>query len=193
MFQELRASLGLLILFTLITGVAYPLVATSAGQALFPHQASGSLVEQNGKIIGSELIGQTFVGDKYFHARPSAAGNGYDAGNSSGSNLAPSSADLIKTITARVAEWRKSGDEHPIPIDLVTASGSGLDPDISVASATYQAAHIAEVRDISVSQIESLITKNTTPRTFGILGENRVNVLAINQALDLLPSPPTTP
>jgi K+-transporting ATPase ATPase C chain len=186
MLQELRASLGLLILFTLLTGVAYPLLTTGIGQALFPHEAAGSLAVKDGQIIGSELIGQNFPDTKYFHSRPSAAGNGYDAGNSSGSNLAPSSPDLIKTITARVNDIRKWGDDRAIPVDLVTASGSGLDPDISVAAANFQALRVAQERNIPLPQVETLIAQNTTPRKFGILGEARVNVLAINMELDQL-------
>ena len=188
MFQEIRAGLGVLALFTLLTGVLYPLVVTGVGQTLFPLQAGGSLVEKEGKIIGSSLIGQNFTGDGYFHGRPSAAGNGYDAGNSSGSNLAPSSADLIKTVTARVAALRESGDARPVPVDLVTASGSGLDPDISVAAAKFQAGRVAEARGVTAAEVEKLIAKKTTPRSLGVFGEKRVNVLAINQALDLLPS-----
>ncbi len=166
---------------------------TGMGQILFPHQANGSLVKSSDAIIGSELIGQNFTSDKYFHPRPSAAGNGYDAGNSSGSNLAPSSADLIQTITSRVADLRKAGDTRPIPVDLVTASGSGLDPDISVASAEFQAARVAEARRLPLPQVEKLISSFTTSRAFGIFGESRVNVLAINQALDKLGSVPDTP
>ncbi|MGB9152534.1 MAG: potassium-transporting ATPase subunit KdpC [Alphaproteobacteria bacterium] len=185
MFQELRASLTLLIIFTLLTGVGYPLLMTGIGNSLFPHQAKGSLVRKDGAIIGSELIGQNFTDDKYFHPRPSAAGNGYDASNSSGSNLGPSAPDLIKTITARVADLRNSNEFAPIPVDLVTASGSGLDPDISVASANFQAARVAQARNIPMPRIEELIIQNTRARRFGVLGENRVNVLAINRALDL--------
>ena len=186
MFQELRASLTLLTLLTLVTGLAYPLAMTGLGNTLFPHQANGSLIEKDGKIIGSELIGQNFTSDTYFHPRPSAAGSGYDAANSSGSNLAPTAPDLLKTVTERVTELRKTGDQHTIPVDLVTTSGSGLDPDISVAAANFQAARIAQARNIPTTQIQDLITQNTTPRTFGLLGENRVNVLRLNQTLDLL-------
>jgi K+-transporting ATPase ATPase C chain len=193
MFQELRASLSLLVLFTLLTGIAYPLAVTTLGQSLFPHQAGGSLSVKDGTIIGSELIGQTFESDKYFHARPSAAGNGYDASNSSGSNLYPTSQDLLKTITARVEELRRDGDARPVPVDLVTTSGSGLDPDISVAGARYQASHVATERQIPIARIQELIAQNTTARSFGILGTNRVNVLALNRALDLLPATPTAP
>lgn len=191
MFQQLRASLILIVLFTLITGIAYPMLITNIGQLLFPHQANGSLVEQNGKIIGSELIGQNFTRDKYFHPRPSAAGNGYDAENSSGSNLAPSSPNLIKTVTARVTELQKLSLSGPIPIDMVTASASGLDPDISVASAYLQAPRIALARNLSLQQIQSIVAQNTIPRLFGVWGENHVNVLQINQILDTLA--PVTP
>ena len=187
MFQELRASLTLLILLTLLTGIAYPLTMTGLGQSLFPHQANGSLVEQDGKIIGSELIGQNFTGDTYFHPRPSAAGSGYDAENSSGSNLAPTAPSLLKTLEERATELRKTGDQRPIPVDLITTSGSGLDPDISVAAALFQAPRIAQTRNLSAQQVQELITQNTTSRRFDILGENRVNVLKINQALDLIP------
>ncbi|MFA5041135.1 MAG: potassium-transporting ATPase subunit KdpC [Bdellovibrionales bacterium] len=192
MFQEIRSALGLLIFFTILTGIAYPLLMTTTGQWLFPHQANGSLVEVNGKIIGSELIGQKFSSDKYFHSRPSSAGNGYDAANSSGSNLSPTSKKLMDSVSARVADLRKSGSTRPIPVDLVTASGSGLDPDISVESANFQAQRIAQTRGLSLQEVENLISINTAPRTFGVLGEKRVNVLAINRALDLLPSVPQT-
>jgi K+-transporting ATPase ATPase C chain len=193
MFQNLRSTLGLLVSFTLLTGVAYPFLVKGVGQTLFPHQANGSLVKSGGTVIGSELIGQAFASEKYFHPRPSAAGSGYDAGNSTGSNLAPSSKDLIETIKARVADLRQSGDARAIPVDLVTASGSGLDPDISVASAQFQAARVAEARGIPLPQIEKLITSNTTPRALGILGEARVNVLKINRELDVLSSVQETP
>lgn len=186
MFQELRASFTLLLIFTLITGIAYPLAMTGLGQALFPHQANGSLVTQDGKIIGSELIGQNFTNDKYFHPRPSAAGNGYDASNSASSNLAPTAPDLIKTVAERVAELRVTSPSLPIPVDLVTASASGLDPDISVAAANFQATRVSNARGVPLQEIQDMIVQGTTPRSFGVLGENRVNVLAINRALDRL-------
>jgi K+-transporting ATPase ATPase C chain len=190
MFQELRASLTLLALLTFLTVVCYPLLMTGLGKSLFPYQANGSLVEKDGKIIGSGLIGQNFSNDAYFHPRPSAAGSGYDASNSSGSNLAPTAPDLLKTIGERVAELRKTNAQSPIPVDLVTASGSGLDPDISVDAANFQAPRIAQTRNLSAQQVQELISQNTTPRLFGMLGENRVNVLKINQALDMLTPPP---
>jgi K+-transporting ATPase ATPase C chain len=189
MFQELRASLSILIIFTVITGIAYPLAMSGIGGVFFPRQAGGSLTVQDGTIVGSDLIGQNFTSDKYFHARPSAAGNGYDASNSSGSNLAPSAPDLLKTVTARVADWRKNGDNRPIPVDLVTASASGLDPDISVAAANYQALQVATVRGVPLQQIQGLVAKYTVPRMLGLLGEPHVNVLALNRSLDLLSSP----
>ena len=184
MIKNIRASLALLIMLTLITGFAYPLAMTVLGQVLFPYQASGSLVEKDGKIIGASLIGQNFSSDIYFHPRPSAAGNGYDANNSSGSNLAPTAPELLKTITARVQDIRQNNDARPIPVDLVTTSGSGLDPDISVAAALYQASRIAHARNMPPMQLQKLIDKNTTSRSFGILGEPRVNVLNLNRALD---------
>ncbi len=190
MFQELRASLSLLLVFTLITGIAYPLAVTSAGQFFFPQEANGSLVRDKGTIIGSKLIGQDFPDSRYFHGRPSAAGGGYDASNSSGSNLAPSSPDLLKTLLARVDTLRPDHDQSPIPIDLITASGSGLDPDISVASAVYQGHRVALARRLTDQQVQDLITPHIITRTWGFLGEDRVNVLALNLALDqMAPGP----
>lgn len=192
MFQELRSSLGLLAFLTLLTGVAYPLAMTALGQSLFPHQANGSLIEEEGRIVGSALIGQPFSNPRYFHSRPSAAGTGYDAMQSSGSNLAPTSRKLIARITDQVNQLRAEENMGPIPVDLVTASASGLDPDISVAAAQFQAARVARLRNLPPAEIEKLIADNTTSRTFGFLGENRVNVLALNRALDRL-SPATEP
>ena len=187
MFQELRVSLTLLIFFTLLTGIVYPLLMTEIGQSLFAYQANGSLVEQNGKIIGSQLIGQKFSDDRYFHPRPSAAGTGYDAENSAASNLSPSAPSLSKTISARVSALRDADGAASIPIDLVTASASGLDPDISVAAANFQAARVAQARDIPWQRVQTLITQETQPRLFGALGESHINVLEINRALDALP------
>ncbi|MDD3029490.1 MAG: potassium-transporting ATPase subunit KdpC [Alphaproteobacteria bacterium] len=189
MFQELRASLGLFLFLFLVTGVAYPLCVTFLGQALFPYQAHGSLVVDAGKIVGSALIGQAFSGEAYFHSRPSYAGNGYDAANSSGSNLAPTSSNFIAAVTERVEKLRLDDAVRSIPVDLVTASGSGLDPDISVDAARFQAARIAKVRSLPLAEVERLIVAHITPRTFGFLGEKRINVLALNQALDTLSSP----
>jgi len=188
MLHELRASLVILAFFTLMTGFLYPLAILGVGQTIFHHKANGSLIEENGKIIGSELIGQKFSTDKYFLSRPSAAGDGYDASNSSGSNLAPSASDLIKTITERASELHHTNTAGKIPVDLVTASGSGLDPDISVASAQYQASHVADIRGLPIQQVQSLISQNITSRDWGFLGEQRVNVVALNRALDKLTS-----
>jgi len=191
--RDLRASVALLLFFTLLTGIAYPALMTAAGQTLFPAQAGGSLVQQDGRIIGSSLIGQDFTSEKYFHPRPSAAGNGYDAGNSSASNLAPTSADLAKTYLARVNALRTDNDTRPVPVDLVTASGSGLDPDISVAAARFQAPRVAAARSLSQVDIEKLIVQHTVMPIFGWLGEKRVNVLELNRALDAAAPQTTAP
>lgn len=186
MFKELRASLTLFLTLALLTGLAYPIAILGLGQMLFPVEANGSLIMDNGKIIGSSLIGQNFTSTAYFHPRPSYAGNGYDAANSSGSNLAPTSADLTKSVSARIAALKAENGNPNIPVDFVTSSGSGLDPDISPAAAHLQAARIALARHIDVVRVNGLIDQNTQSRTFGILGENRVNVLQLNRALDQL-------
>jgi K+-transporting ATPase ATPase C chain len=176
-------------LYTLITavilGIGYPLLITGLAHVLFPRQAAGELITRNGEVIGSHLIGQTFTGDSYFHSRPSAAGAGYDAGASSGSNLGPTSKALIDRTQASVTT-EQNGSTAPVPIDLVTASGSGLDPDISPAAAYYQVSRIAHARHLSESTLTQLIAQHTTERQFGLLGEPRVNVLEINLALDAL-------
>jgi K+-transporting ATPase ATPase C chain len=174
------------ILYTAISavllGIVYPLAITGIAHVLFPKQAVGSLITQNGEIIGSHLIGQSFTGPTYFHSRPSAAGTGYDAGASSGSNLAPTSKALIDRVQASVVS--EQNGTTPVPIDLVTASASGLDPDITPAAALYQAPRIAAERHLSEAAVEALIQQNITPRQFGLLGEPRVNVLDLNLALD---------
>lgn len=191
MFKELRAGIGLLLLLTLLTGLVYPLFVLGVGQALFPRQANGSLIEDNGRIIGSSLIGQNFTGDGYFHPRPSAAGNGYDAASSSGSNLGPTSAGLMKAVGDRVTALKKDGNSMSVPVDLVTTSASGLDPDISPAAARFQAARVADARHLSVNQVQELIMQNTETPDLGIFGDSRVNVLALNRALNrLAPSRP---
>lgn len=182
-WQQFRPSLTLLIFFGLLTGVIYPLAILGIGQTIFPSQANGSLIEVNGKIIGSSLIGQNFTSDAYFHPRPSYAGNGYDATASGGSNLGPTSKDMLKAIDDRVAALKKP-DTVSVPVDFVTGSGSGLDPDISPATARFQAAHVAEARRLSTTQVEEIISHNIASPDFGILGENRVNVLQLNRALD---------
>lgn len=186
MLRELRASLGLYLILFFLTGLGYPLLVLGIGQGLFPHQANGSLIEENDKIIGSELIGQNFTGEGYFHPRPSAAGKGYDAANSSGSNLGPSSKDLADQVAARIAAERKEGSIALVPIDLVTTSASGLDPHISPAAAKFQMPRIATVRQLEPARVEELINDHIEPRTLGLLGERRVNVLRLNLALDRL-------
>lgn len=172
-------------LYTAITavllGVAYPLAITAIARVLFPSQASGQLIWKNGTVIGSKLIGQPFSGAAYFHSRPSEAGTGYDASASSGSNLGPTSKALVDRVQASVAAERSAG---PVPIDLVTASGSGLDPDITPASALYQIPRIATERKVPPQTLQKLVASHTTPRQFGLLGEPRVNVLELNLALD---------
>jgi len=181
-----RTSIRFTLVATLIFGLAYPLVITGLAKALFPHQADGSLLLSDGKVIGSELIAQSFSSDRYFHPRPSAAGNGYDPTSSGGSNLAQSNAKLVARIQGDVDKLAKESGGAPVPIDLVTTSGSGLDPDITPDAAYFQAARVAKARGISDESIRTLIAGHTTARQFGLLGEPRVNVLDLNLALDKL-------
>ena len=169
---------------TLLLGVGYPLVVTGIASIFFPHQAAGSLIEKNGQVIGSELLAQGFASDRYFHPRPSAAGNGYDTTSSGGSNLAQSSAKLVQRIQGDIDKLHKENPSAPVPIDLVTASGSGLDPDITPDAAYFQAARVAHARGLSEQQVRQLIQQHTVNRQFGILGEPRVNVLELNLDLD---------
>jgi K+-transporting ATPase ATPase C chain len=189
MLQHFRAAAVLLGLFTLLLGVGYPLAMTGVGQALFPHQANGSLVTRDGKVVGSELIGQGFSRPEYFWSRPSAAGKGYDARSSSGSNLGPSSQALADRIKADVAKY--GGDPEKIPSDLLTASGSGLDPDISPAAARFQIARVATARGLEEAKVALLVEGAIRPAPLGVLGDARVNVLELNLALDALQRPPT--
>jgi len=192
MLKELKPALLLLILLSVITGVLYPAVVTGLAQILFPHQANGSLIEQGGKVIGSELIGQSFSDPKYFWSRASATSPmPYNAGSSSGSNLGPLNPALADAVKARIAALKASDpDNHaPIPVDLVTASASGLDPHISPAAAEYQAGRIARLRGLDVATVRAMVTKHTEGRQLGILGEPRVNVLTLNLALGRLAKP----
>jgi potassium-transporting ATPase KdpC subunit len=173
--------------FTLVLGVVYPLVVTGIARAIFPRQAGGSVVERDGGPIGSELLGQQFTSAWYFHPRPSAAGNGYDAGASSGSNLGPRHPDLLATVEQRVAGYRADnglGPEVAVPVDAVTTSGSGLDPHISIANARLQAPRVALERGVAVEVVLDLVDEHTDERALGVLGEPGVNVLAVNLALD---------
>jgi potassium-transporting ATPase KdpC subunit len=186
MWRQFGTAFRVTLFFTVLTGLVYPGVVTGLCQVLFHHKANGSLVRVNGRIIGSSLIGQNFTQPQYFHPRPSAAGNGYDASSSGASNFGPTNQHLIDRVKASIAEFRKENPDYtgPIPADLVTASASGLDPDISEASAEAQAARVAGARRISKDQVMKIIERNEKGRVLGFLGEPRVNVLELNLALD---------
>ncbi len=171
---------------TLVCGLLYPLLVTGIAGILFPHQSSGSLILQNGQVIGSELLAQSFTSERYFHPRPSAAGNGYDATSSGGSNLAQSNAKLVQRIQGDIDKLAAQTPGKPVPIDLVTTSGSGLDPDITPDAAFYQAERVAKARGLTEGQVRQLIQQHIAGRQFGLLGEPRVNVLALNLDLDHL-------
>ena len=186
--RTLLSALALTMLLTVITGLAYPLAVCGLAQVIFPHQARGSLIVRGDKIVGSSLIGQNFSSPRYFQSRPSAAGDkGYDAASSGGSNLAPTNKALIDAVRLRlknVVESNPGTDPHQVPIDLVTTSASGLDPEISPAAADLQVARVAHARGLSEDQVRQLIAENTRPRSAGIFGEPGVNVLLLNLALD---------
>ncbi len=182
--KTLQIALRFTLITTLLLGIVYPLFVTGFAHLVLRKQAGGELITRDGTIIGSQLIGQNFTSDKYFHSRPSAAGNGYDASNSSGSNYAQSNQKLVTRIQGDVVKPSADNPTQPVPIDLVTASGSGLDPDITPAAALYQVHRVAQARKLTDEEITRLVKAHITSRQFGFLGEPRVNVLELNLALD---------
>lgn len=184
MVRHLRIALLYTVVTTLIFGVAYPLAVTGVAQLLFRDKANGQLVYKNGELVGSRLIGQTFSGDGYFHSRPSNAGAGYDAANSGGSNYGPTNQKLVDRVAGDVVSYAKEQPGVAVPVDLVTASGSGLDPDITPAAAEFQVGRVAKARGLGEDAVRRIVAAHTEERQFGVLGEARVNVLLLNLDLD---------
>ena len=184
MKKNLLISVMMTIVTTILLGIVYPLVVTGIAQAIFPRKANGQLISQNGKLIGSSIIGQPFVGPTYFHSRPSAAGTGYDATASGGTNLGPTNKTLIARVDQDSKALQAENPGTPVPVDLVTTSASGLDPHISIAAAEFQIPRVAKARGVSQDQLRQLVAAHTEGRQFGFFGEPRVNVLELNLALD---------
>ena len=188
MIRMVRVAVLYTAVMAVLLGVLYPLAMTALAQLIFPGKANGQMLTRGGQVVGSAIVGQPFSGANYFHSRPSAAGAGYDAANSSGSNLASSSKTLMDSIAQRAAA--EAGGSAPVPIDLVTASGSGLDPDVTPAAALYQVNRIAQARSVSPQTLRQLVESHIQQRQLGLLGEPRVNVLSLNLALDSMSSGP---